>query len=177
MTIIEISKKQICKWILKEPKENFGTGSWFRMKEGEFLSEEEQKSNLLPLVEIEKSCSVCAVGAIAKNLLNKNKENLRSAESLIKNELISDNYLVSMSVFPFDNLILKCEEMIKDGYYFNALSCIFEWHMYNALYKAFMPYEEINIKPILVNFIKKYFPETLQIDIEDREPSPYVRII
>lgn len=93
-----------------------------------------------------KECSVCAVGAVFKAALN----------GEVNGEMVGDHINDALRGHTFglvynEHLDATTKQLIEGGYYLNALSVVFE---------------STNSGEKSIEFVKKHFPPTVEIDID-----------
>lgn len=163
MTIVSISRDKICEAIAKEPATRLQAGSWIHFSTRYDRGPAKVKS---------KNCSVCAVGAVMRNaLLNRDQDAYA----------VTSASLAAVKGAPCDGDTSPVQ-LAKRGRYMNALSVFFEREWENRIEFSGISDRAHNkivseIKADCIDFVKKYFPKTVKIDIDGALPAADVKVV
>jgi hypothetical protein len=191
MTVIRISRKKICDAIEKEPTKTLSPGAWVKDADGEALDGNAvnfatriydwdvgmENPELAPKLN-SKDCSVCAVGAVMRSVLD--------PEQAVN--AIASASMTSLGVGRADAGLNMAIIQAKEGKYMAALSCFFEAHpnhheIENIPYRVAKGLIKKNtaerkrrklvkeVKKDCIKFIKKNFPGYIEIDIDGAKPA------
>lgn len=169
MTIVEISKAKIIKAIESEPLKTLKANSWIDIWRGNAAN---------PRVD-NKSCSVCAVGAVMRNaLLSKGQRALA----------IEDAAIAAMGD---DSANHDWERSLEKKNWMAALSAFFESadsEIRNALDDVFLEFQSSyyddmeliiarELRARTASFVKDNFPDKIQVDIDGAKPAKDVKVV
>lgn len=186
-TQIEVSKQFIINAIKKEPF--LRGGSWKSTTEiyakingDDFVSRDDFAALYEKLDIIEnKDCAVCAVGAVFRNVLEQSQrtESLVAAISAqINKEGNIRTTAIGDSVDEFEAFAKK---WAKEKRYMSALSQYFEalynFRIHCGYTNELSRHQIYRIKLRLIDFVKKYFPKKIILDIDGAEPAKDVKVV
>jgi hypothetical protein len=159
MTIVSITRSEIVKAIKKEPLKTLKAGHWVLGKENSRVKN--------------KTCSVCAVGAVMRNALLAPNQVARAIDDAAwaatqdcevadadPMDLIAEkSWMAALSCF-FENLSSEIEEDSDEGYA----------HVLTEK-------ETKRLRDETVTFVKKNFPKKIEIDIDGAKPAKDVKVV
>lgn len=188
MTIVRITKNRVLKAIKNEPIKNLKAGSWMDL----LNSTELFTGNICELRNKsikDDNCSVCAVGAVLRNILDPNCSAFdpsTAADSAV--EVATPNWTYGATK---EGLKEEALEFIHNDKCMSALSIYFEGlcclkinadlnlnHMSTgAAKRAMTPKQLAPIRRSVLSFVEKNFPSHITIDIDGIKPAKDVKII
>ena len=159
---IEITKKRIKTAILEEPY--FKAGSWVRDTRDRQVGDR-------------KSCSVCAVGAVLRSVLDDKQpaEMIKKAAAKAAPRRFG---IASIMDKISRHKILKSQ--IRNEQYMNALSTYFESIWFEADRRTdemeISRHQVYRIRKKLVKFVDKNFPRKIVVDIDGAKPAKGMKV-
>ena len=179
MTIVKISKEKIIKAIEKEPLKTLRAGSWC----GDGYSDDMSAA----IKDSSKSCSVCAVGAVMRNvLLDKNQPIYMISDAAAAAVSDADPMAGFGSLTEIRSRALY--QLRENKSPMAALSSYFEgvWQFYAEKALESNPeccYAEPSredvklIREKTVAFVKRHFPKHVEVDIDGAKPAKDVVVL
>jgi hypothetical protein len=180
MAIVRITKNRIMKAIKNEPA--LRPGSWIDImkvyeKSGnvqvggwEFMNKVNAK---------DKECSVCAVGAIMRDILDPTstarKLDSAAAQATSGSAIHFDSYENDLSR---SAIIKRAKEDVFKGRYMNALSVLFEGlGELKGGWESLTPRDIAGLRRSAIAFVKKNFPHSVEIDIDGAKAAKDVKVV
>jgi len=174
MTVVSMTKAQVIKAIKEETR--LATGVFMSFPNS-FFDHHYTSEVKLSDVQGNKSCSVCAVGAVMRRAL--------SPETLIhtaREVTEAEGYRRGDTAFAFSNvadteedLFSKAANIVLDGCHMHALSLVFE---------SFVEGDPEGTRKSIamkrgraIRFVRKYFPESISLDIHDAKPARGIKVV
>lgn len=188
MTVVSVTKNRIIKAIMNEPVRNLRPGMWFMLDGRESLAES-------------KNCVVCAIGACFRSILDPNQD-VSNFQRAIDASLRTGNWkkagvepgqLLYRSDFTWDwgctddrkEIMKNAKELADCERYISSISYLFEslCQSYVNRNSHIPSTDEIpnsqmsNIRRSVAAFVRKNFPNRIQIDIDGAKPAKDVKVV
>lgn len=171
MTVVEITKQRVIKAIKEEPL--LRGGSWFA-----FSDNAPDDFDFKLLVGDKKNCTVCAVGAVLRDVLDKQSLAFDIDDAV---DGCIDQGLPISDLSSYESIEDTLKALLIDKHYMNALSVLFETSWDKAMekndYNDLSRHQIYRIKQKLIKFVQKNFPAKIQIDIDGAKPAKDVKVV
>lgn len=152
-----VTKAQVIKAMKTEP---LAAGSYFHYNhlapiDGSFL--EKKYSNNL-------GCPVCAVGAIIDTKAKDYNLDRNRSERICLNIIASS----TLDLMREEKEAEVIANLLKEEKYLSALSVLFESRSEKKSYCTKLGFANYKMRKVLIDFVRKNFPSTIEIDTEKR---------